>query len=75
MHCGDVLRELERIVPREKLSPLDFEMLPSGAVRWTNKAQWSRKIMVGEGLLEPVEKAGHGVWKLTELGLAQARKA
>jgi hypothetical protein len=75
MHCSEVLRELERLVPRERLSPLDFDKLPSGAVRWANKAQWARKIMVDEGLLEPVEKAGHGVWKLTEAGLAQARKA
>jgi hypothetical protein len=74
MHCGDVLRELERMVPRERLSRLDFDVLPSGAVRWANKAQWARKVMVDEGLLEPVEKAGHGVWKLTEAGLAQARR-
>jgi len=70
MHCGEVLRELERLVPRERFSSIDFEKLPSGAVRWANKAQWARKVMVDEGLLEPVEKAGHGVWKLTEAGLA-----
>ena len=75
MHCGEVLRELGRLVPRERLSRIDLDKLPSGAVRWANKAQWARKVMVDEGLLEPVEKAGHGVWKLTEGGLAQARKA
>src|SRR5262245_23215165 len=75
MHCGEVLTAIERIIPKDKLSPLDHDMLPSGVVRWKNKAQWARKVMVDEGLLEPVEKAGHGIWRLTEPGLAQARKA
>src|SRR5262249_13055488 len=73
MHCGEVLRELERLVPRAKLHPIDREVLPSGVVRWKNKAQWARKVMVDEAVLETVEKAGHGVWKLTEAGLSRAR--
>lgn len=75
MHCGQVLSELERVIPPGKLSALDLDMLPSGVLRWKNKAQWARKVMVDDGLLEAVEKAGHGIWTLTEAGFAQARKA
>src|SRR5262249_17320589 len=75
MHCRDVLKELEAMIPRGKFPPLDLVMLSSGVVRWKNKAQWARNIMVEDGLIEPVETAGHGVWKLTDAGLAQARKA
>lgn len=43
-------------------------VLSSGASKFTNDIQWARMYLVNAGILEPVEKSGHGIWKLTPLG-------
>lgn len=42
--------------------------LASGASKFTNDIQWARMYLVNAGVLEPVEIAGRGNWKLTEKG-------
>ena len=42
--------------------------LASGASKFTNDIQWARMYLVNAGILEPVEIAGRGNWKLTEKG-------
>jgi hypothetical protein len=49
-----------------RLSPVDVETLPSGVVRWRNRAQFVRLRLVEEGLLS--KNAPRGVWALTDAG-------
>ena len=51
-----------------KLTAADRARIESGFIRWKNRAYWSRKRMVNEGLLEPKENVPYGVWKLTAEG-------
>jgi hypothetical protein len=37
-------------------------------------ANWSRKTMVNEKLMEPTDKTGRGVWKITDMGRAMFAK-
>lgn len=49
----------------------DYDRSPlrsNGSIRWKNTAQWCRKMMVQEGLLE--SSSPRGIWKLTEMGWA-----
>ena len=52
-------------------SDVDYEiMLGGGDVRWRNTAQWARYTLVHQrGLLK--KNAGHGIWELTEQGIAE----
>ena len=43
-------------------------MLASGASKFANDIQWARMYLVNAGILETVEKAGRGTWKLTPQG-------
>lgn len=43
-------------------------MLASGASKFANDIQWARMYLVNAGILETVEKAGRGTWKLTPEG-------
>jgi hypothetical protein len=43
-----------------------------GGILWVNEMQWAKKKMVMDGLLEGVLSAGHGMWRLTRKGVAQA---
>ena len=52
-------------------TPVDLAMR-SSSLLWVNELQWTKKRMVMDGLLEGVLSAGHGTWRLTRRGLAQA---
>jgi hypothetical protein len=74
LRAKKALKLLEPIL-RPDLKPADYASLPkSGAPRWPNKVQWARLRLVEDGLLEPVEEAGRGVWKLTPAGVKAAQK-
>jgi hypothetical protein len=60
---------------RPHLKPADYANLPkTGAPRWPNKVQWARQRLVEDGLLETVEEAGRGLWKLTSAGVKAAQR-
>ena len=67
---SEVLTIVERKM-RHLLTSVDYERLPSGnEVRWRNTAQWARNTLVhNKGLLK--KNAGHGIWELTERGVAE----
>jgi restriction system protein len=44
------------------------EPLSSGGNKWTNRIQWIRQKLIAKG---EVEKAGYGVWAITEKGTAR----
>lgn len=48
--------------------PISEALLKSGGPKYQNDIQWARMYLVNAGLLEPVDKAGYGVWKLSETG-------
>lgn len=49
------------------LTQADLSLLPSGiSVRWRNRAQWQRKNMLDQGLLQ--KDSPRGIWELTEEG-------
>ena len=43
-------------------------VLASGGSKFANDIQWARMYLVNAGLIEPMEKAGYGNWKLTPSG-------
>ena len=53
------------------LTDVDYEITSGGGnVRWRNTAQWARNTLVHQrGLLK--KNAGHGIWELTEQGIAE----
>jgi len=52
---------------KDMLKPKDFDKLPSGiAVRWSNRAQWERQRLVGEGHLK--RDSPRGLWEITDSG-------
>jgi predicted CopG family antitoxin len=74
--CAKAYDVLERV--REKmidvLTEMDLELLPSGNdLRWRNKAQWARFLMIKEGLLK--NNSPKGVWEITEYGKKYIEKA
>ena len=48
--------------------PMNTQLLSSGVPKYQNDIYWARMYLVNAGLLEPAKIAGHGTWKLTELG-------
>jgi hypothetical protein len=73
LRAADALRLVGDAL-RDQLREADRAKLPTGAVRWMNRTQWARNDMVDEGLLESVDSAGRGVWKLTAGGVIAARQ-
>lgn len=49
-------------------APINETLLKTGVPKYQNDIQWARMYLVNAGLLEPVDVAGHGVWKLTKGG-------
>jgi len=67
------LFDLLEVQVKKQLRPLDYHKVSSGEARWRNKAKWTRKSMVEEGLLQPFKKGkNHGRWKLTPKGVLAA---
>lgn len=64
---NEVTAELERIMG-SRLTPEDWELLKYGQVRWVNRAQWVRLLMVRGGLLSSSSR--RGVWEITPKGEA-----
>ncbi len=66
---SDVFTVLEQSMS-DMLKPIDYQALSSegGHLRWQNTAQWSRNLMVKEGLLKPDSPVG--IWEITEKGRA-----
>ena len=50
----------------DRLTPLDYQPLRSGGIRWRNRAQFARLRMVERGLME--KGSPPGIWKITEAG-------
>jgi restriction system protein len=48
--------------------PINEATLKTGVPKFQNDIQWARMYLVNAGLIEPVNIAGHGVWKLTKQG-------
>lgn len=66
---GEVLDIVERKMSH-LFSSVDYEMNPNGTDRrWRNTAQWVRYSLVKRGFLK--EKSGHGIWELTDKGVAE----
>ena len=69
---GKSTEVLARVEPMIKnvLKKVDYQPLASDPdnLRWRNTAQWSRNILVKEGLLKEVER--RGVWEITDKGRA-----
>ncbi|MGH9196618.1 MAG: winged helix-turn-helix domain-containing protein, partial [Acidimicrobiia bacterium] len=68
---GDVLERV-RVIMDSVLKPVDFKKTHTGAVRWSNTAQWERQCMVDEGLLD--KDVPRGVWRLTRKGYSFAEE-
>jgi predicted CopG family antitoxin len=52
----------------------DLELLPSGKeLRWRNKAQWARLVMVKQGYLK--SDSPRGIWEITDKGKEYFEKA
>lgn len=56
----------------QQLTDADRSDIESGTVRWQKSAEWQVHAMRRDGLLEPVEESGPGVWKLSQHGAALA---
>jgi hypothetical protein len=65
------LRGLEEMLGRH-FTDADRSDIQSGTVRWQKSAEWQIHTMRCNGLLEPVQKSGSGVWKLSQRGAALA---
>lgn len=48
--------------------PVSDIILASGAPKFSNDIQWARMYLVNAGMLEPMQTAGYGNWKLTPAG-------
>jgi hypothetical protein len=59
------------------LKDVDYQPLApqTKSLRWRKVANWARKRMVDEKLIEPTDKTGTGVWKITDLGRATLTKS
>jgi hypothetical protein len=55
-----------------RFTAADLEHLTTGAIRWENKAEWERHLMVREGLLKP--DSPRGIWELSDKGWREARR-
>ena len=72
-HMRDVLDGVEEKM-RHLFRAVEYEATPSGRdLRWRISAQWARNGLVHErGWME--ENSGHGIWELTEEGIAQVER-
>lgn len=61
----DVIDGLESRM-QSVLTPLDFEPLKSGEIRWRNRARFARLRMKERGFLS--DTSHRGVWEITNLG-------
>ena len=67
-------REIRRTIAKRlerTFTPVDLSLRSSGLL-WVNELQWTKKKMVMDGVLEGVLSSGHGMWRLTRKGVAQA---
>jgi len=74
--CAQAYEVLERVREKMKdvLTEMDLEPLPSGNdLRWHNKAQWARLLMIKQGLLK--NNSPRGTWEITEHGKNHFEKA
>ncbi len=63
----------ERIAP--ELTDYDREIILSNKQpRWRLETLWAHNNLKDDGLLEPPERAGRGVWKLTAKGIVQVEQ-
>jgi hypothetical protein len=65
---GDIIDALGKQLNGE-FTAMDRETLPSGQLRWKNRAQFVRLRLVNEGFL--ADDSPRGVWTITELGRSQ----
>lgn len=56
---------------QSKFHQADRERLPTGGIRWQNRAQWVRLRLVEEGLLS--KDSPRGIWQVTDQGRSRAR--
>ena len=66
---------LEALEPRLrlKLTPMDFEVLPSGVVRWKNRAQFVRHQLIQKGDMKSGSRRGY--WEISDQGRFRLKKA
>ena len=66
---GKVLDRVEQLM-QNLLKDVDYQPLSpqTKSLRWRKMANWSRKTMVDEKLIEPTDKTGSGIWKITDMG-------
>jgi Mrr N-terminal domain len=71
-----VLARVEQLM-QNVLKEVDYQPLSpqTKSLRWRKMANWSRKTMVDEKLIEPTDKTGRGVWKITDVGRATLTKS
>jgi predicted CopG family antitoxin len=69
----EVTKSVVRSLMLEKrVSQADFARLRNGTLKIENRIAWARNHLKDEGLVEPPEISGHGIWKLTERGVERA---
>jgi hypothetical protein len=56
---------------KDRLKERDYERVPSGDIRWRNRAMWRRMRLIDEGFLKA--DTPRGVWELTEAGWERAK--
>ena len=71
--ASDVLDGVEKKM-KHLFTEVDYQDRPSGGIsRWKHTAHWARNTMVHQlGLLS--NDSPHGVWELSEAGIAKARR-
>jgi len=63
--ANDVIAQVgERL--KHDLTPLDFEQLDTGEIRWRNRARFARLRMREAGLISDASR--RGVWEITDVG-------
>lgn len=54
---------------RDRFTEHEYEVMPSGDIRWRNRVQWARNNLVERGLLD--SDSPWGVWALSDAGRAE----
>ncbi len=76
--ASDALRPRQCYAPLAdlfELTPEQRKRMRSGSrsgIAWENCVQWSRQLLINE---EKLDGSVRGVWRITSLGIAQARRS
>ena len=69
----DVLKSVKDRM-KSSFKQADLQRISTGVVRWENTAQWEKRKLVTEGLVESPSVSGRGAWRLTRAGYDELAK-